>query len=224
MMRVQGPTSRIGNANGLFAPPAAPPQRSLPAAPPYPRRWPRASGWCPQDGGWCSLRYSLARGRGKDVKRGADLRALPRVLARRPRRRCSMRRGLVAPGFIDITCICGSRRSSTPRSSRAGRGRGGGRFTSVCCMPNTKPVNDRRDGDELHRRTGAAQGGGERLPDRGYHQGLGGEELAAIGAMQAAGAVAISDDGLPVMNARVMRRAMEFAGRTTFRSSNTARI
>ncbi|MGA3095926.1 MAG: dihydroorotase, partial [Bryobacteraceae bacterium] len=42
-------------------------------------------------------------------------------------------------------------------------------------------------------------------------KGSAGEELAAIGAMKAAGAVAISDDGLPVMNARVMRRAMEFA-------------
>jgi len=42
-------------------------------------------------------------------------------------------------------------------------------------------------------------------------KGSGGEELSAIGAMKAAGAVAISDDGLPVMNARVMRRAMEFA-------------
>ena len=42
-------------------------------------------------------------------------------------------------------------------------------------------------------------------------KGSAGEELAAIGAMKAAGAVAITDDGLPVMNARVMRRAMEFA-------------
>jgi dihydroorotase len=42
-------------------------------------------------------------------------------------------------------------------------------------------------------------------------KGSAGEELAALGAMKAAGAVAISDDGLPVMNARVMRRAMEFA-------------
>jgi dihydroorotase len=42
-------------------------------------------------------------------------------------------------------------------------------------------------------------------------KGSSGEELAAIGAMKAAGAVAISDDGQPVMNARVMRRAMEFA-------------
>src|SRR5262249_28508108 len=42
-------------------------------------------------------------------------------------------------------------------------------------------------------------------------KGSAGEELAAIGAMKSAGAVAISDDGLPVMNARGMRRAMEFA-------------
>jgi dihydroorotase len=42
-------------------------------------------------------------------------------------------------------------------------------------------------------------------------KGSEGVELAAIGSMKAAGAVAISDDGRPVMNSRVMRRAMEFA-------------
>jgi dihydroorotase-like cyclic amidohydrolase len=42
-------------------------------------------------------------------------------------------------------------------------------------------------------------------------KGSAGEELSAIGAVKAAGAVAIGDDGLPVMSARVMRRAMEFA-------------
>ena len=42
-------------------------------------------------------------------------------------------------------------------------------------------------------------------------KGRAGEEISAIGGMKNAGAVAISDDGLPVMNARVMRRAMEFA-------------
>ena len=56
-------------------------------------------------------------------------------------------------------------------------------------------------------------------------KGSAGEELAAIGAMKEAGAVAISDDGLPVMNARVMRRAMEFARSPTIcRSSSTAKI
>ena len=49
------------------------------------------------------------------------------------------------------------------------------------------------------------------LPIGAITKGSAGEELAAIGSMKQAGAVAISDDGRPVMNARVMRRAMEFA-------------
>src|SRR6266480_674688 len=49
------------------------------------------------------------------------------------------------------------------------------------------------------------------FPSGAITKGSAGEELAAMGAMKAAGAVALSDDGQPVMNARVMRRAMEFA-------------
>src|SRR5262249_37001878 len=86
-----------------------------------------------------------------------------------------------------------------------------GGFTSICCMPNTKPVNDsamvtnyiveRARRDEIV----------NVFPIGAMTMGSEGEELAAIGAMKSAGAVAISDDGRPVMNSRVMRRAMEFA-------------
>src|SRR6516162_11887701 len=78
-------------------------------------------------------------------------------------------------------------------------------------MPNTKPVNDSatvtRYIVEKARRMAVVN----IFPIGAITKGSQGEELAAIGAMRAAGAVAISDDGQPVMNARVMRRAMEFA-------------
>ena len=86
-----------------------------------------------------------------------------------------------------------------------------GGFTSICCMPNTKPVNDNATVTsyivERARRAAVVNV---------FHigavtKGSAGEELAAIGGMKAAGAVAISDDGQPVTSSRVMRRAMEFA-------------
>src|SRR5205823_6556855 len=85
-----------------------------------------------------------------------------------------------------------------------------GGFTSVCCMPNTKPVNDSKTVTSYIVEQGK-KAAVNVFPIGAITKGSGGEELAAIGAMKAAGAVAISDDGLPVMNSRVMRRAMEFA-------------
>ena len=78
-------------------------------------------------------------------------------------------------------------------------------------MPNTKPVNDSATVTsyivERARRLAVVNV----FPIGAITKGSAGEELSAIGAMKAAGAVALSDDGMPVMNALVMRRAMEFA-------------
>src|ERR1044071_2261158 len=119
---------------------------------------------------------------------------------------------IVAPGFIDMHVHLrepGFEHAETIESGSRAAAAGG--FTSICCMPNTKPVNDSKTVTsyivEQARNTAAVNV----FPIGAITKGSGGEELAAIGAMKAAGAVAISDDGLPVMNARVMRRAMEFA-------------
>ncbi|SPF54066.1 Dihydroorotase [Candidatus Sulfopaludibacter sp. SbA4] len=119
---------------------------------------------------------------------------------------------IVAPGFIDMHVHLrepGFEHAETIESGSRAAAAGG--FTSVCCMPNTKPVNDSAMVTsyivERARRLGVVNV----FPIGAITKGSGGEELSAIGAMKAAGAVAISDDGLPVMNARVMRRAMEFA-------------
>jgi dihydroorotase len=78
-------------------------------------------------------------------------------------------------------------------------------------MPNTLPVNDdptvTRYIVERARHSAVVNV----FPIGAITRNSAGEELAAIGSMKQAGAVAISDDGRPVMNARVMRRAMEFA-------------
>jgi dihydroorotase len=119
---------------------------------------------------------------------------------------------IVAPGFIDMHVHLrepGFEHAETIESGSRAAAAGG--FTSVCCMPNTKPVNDSPMVTSYIVERGRSQAVVNVFPIGAITKGSAGEELAAIGAMKAAGAVAISDDGLPVMNARVMRRAMEFA-------------
>jgi dihydroorotase len=119
---------------------------------------------------------------------------------------------VVAPGFIDMHVHLrepGFEYAETIESGSRAAAAGG--FTSVCCMPNTKPVNDSAlvTSYIVERASHAAVV--NVFPVGAITKGSEGEELSAIGAMKAAGAVAVSDDGQPVMNARVMRRAMEFA-------------
>jgi len=121
--------------------------------------------------------------------------------------------GLVAaPGFIDMHVHLrepGFEHAETIESGAKAAAAGG--FTSVACMPNTKPVNDSATVTSYIVERARKLAAVNVFPVGAITKGSGGEELAAIGAMKAAGAVAISDDGLPVMNSRVMRRAMEFA-------------
>ncbi|MGB9605399.1 MAG: dihydroorotase [Bryobacteraceae bacterium] len=119
---------------------------------------------------------------------------------------------VVAPGFIDLHTHLrepGFEHAETIETGSRAAAAGG--FTSVCAMPNTNPVND----DAAVTRYILEQA--ERFavtnvfPIGAITENSEGEQLAAIGSMKAAGAVAISDDGRPVMSSRVMRRAMEFA-------------
>src|SRR3954451_23457215 len=119
---------------------------------------------------------------------------------------------IVAPGFLDIHVHLrepGFEHAETIESGSRAAAAGG--FTSICCMPNTKPVNDSAMVTSYIVEQARSHAVVNVFPIGAITKGSGGEELAAIGAMKSAGAVAISDDGLPVMNARVMRRAMEFA-------------
>src|SRR5436305_2874893 len=119
---------------------------------------------------------------------------------------------IVAPGFLDIHVHLrepGFEHAETIESGSRAAAAGG--FTSICCMPNTKPVNDSAMVTSYIVERARSKAAVNVFPIGAITKGSAGEDLAAIGAMKAAGAVAISDDGLPVMNARVMRRAMEFA-------------
>jgi dihydroorotase len=119
---------------------------------------------------------------------------------------------IVAPGFIDMHVHLrepGFEHAETIESGSRAAAAGG--FTSVCPMPNTKPVNDNATVTSYMIEKARRHAVVNVWPIGAITKGSAGEELAAIGSMKQAGAVAISDDGRPVMNARVMRRAMEFA-------------
>jgi len=119
---------------------------------------------------------------------------------------------IVAPGFIDMHVHLrepGFEHAETIESGSRAAAAGG--FTSICPMPNTKPVNDNATVTSYMIEKARRHAVVNVFPIGAITKGSTGEELAAIGSMKEAGAVAISDDGRPVMNARVMRRAMESA-------------
>lgn len=119
---------------------------------------------------------------------------------------------LVAPGLIDLHVHFrepGEEYKEDVASGAAAAAAGG--FTTVCCMPNTKPTNDCRAVSDLIVSRAAAACGVRVHPIGAITKGLAGRELADIGELKEAGCVAISDDGMPVMNSLVMRRALEYA-------------
>jgi dihydroorotase len=119
---------------------------------------------------------------------------------------------LVVPGLIDMHVHLrepGFEYKETIASGTAAAKAGG--FTTVCCMPNTNPVNDNRSVTEFILSQAAQEAAARVFPIGAITKGSKGEELSEMGELRAAGCVAVSDDGRPVMNAAIMRRAMEYA-------------
>ncbi|HKX32831.1 MAG TPA: dihydroorotase [Blastocatellia bacterium] len=119
---------------------------------------------------------------------------------------------IVAPGFIDLHVHLrepGFEYKETILSGARAAVAGG--FTAVCCMPNTKPVNDNSSVTNFIIEQGRSAGLARIYPIGAITQGLRGEQLAEIGEMKTAGIVAISDDGKPVCSTGLMRRALEYS-------------
>ena len=86
-----------------------------------------------------------------------------------------------------------------------------GGFTSVACMPNTQPVNDCAAVTQYILEKARDEGSCRVFPVGAISKGSEGKNLAEYGELRAAGAAAVSDDGRPVMNSMLMRRALEYA-------------
>ncbi|MEW5952817.1 MAG: dihydroorotase [Bacillota bacterium] len=120
---------------------------------------------------------------------------------------------LVTPGLIDMHVHLrepGFEAKEDIASGTRAAARGG--FTAVACMPNTSPVADSRSIITAIRARAGESGVVRVYPIGAITRGSKGEELAEMADMQGAGAVAVSDDGQPVVSAAIMRRAMQYAG------------
>ncbi|GAB5046197.1 dihydroorotase [Thermodesulfovibrio sp. TK110] len=122
-------------------------------------------------------------------------------------------RGLyVFPGLIDMHTHLrepGFEYKETIRTGTLAAVKGG--FTSVCCMANTNPVNDNPEVTYYILSKAKEEGSCDVYPVGAITKGLKGEEISEMAMLRQAGCVAFSDDGMPVMNAMIMRRALEYS-------------
>jgi dihydroorotase len=118
----------------------------------------------------------------------------------------------VSPGFIDVHChLREPGREDVETVATGARAAAAGGFTAVCAMPNTEPVTDNQAAVGFIIRQGLRAEAARVYPIGAISLGQHGEALAEFGEMVGAGAVAVSDDGKPVVSAHLMRTALEYA-------------
>lgn len=119
---------------------------------------------------------------------------------------------VLVPGLIDMHCHLrepGFEYKETIESGSKAGAAGG--YTSLVCMANTLPVNDTRAVTEYILRQARERALTNIFPIGAVTKELKGESLAEIGELKEAGVVALSDDGKPLLNAGLLRRALEYA-------------
>ncbi len=118
---------------------------------------------------------------------------------------------VVAPGFVDIHVHLREPGYEHKETIKTGcRAAAAGGFTSIVCMPNTSPINDNASVTEYILLKARTEGIVNVFPIGAITKGEKGGELADIGEMCEAGCVGISDDGMPVTDSGLMRKAMEY--------------
>ena len=119
---------------------------------------------------------------------------------------------VVSPGFIDVHChLREPGREDVETIASGARAAAAGGFTAVCAMPNTDPVTDNQAAVGFIVRQAQRAKAARVYPIGAISVGQKGEALAEFGEMVGAGAVAVSDDGKPVVSAQLMRSALEYA-------------
>jgi dihydroorotase len=135
-----------------------------------------------------------------DIKTGQDVKVL------------DLTGMIVVPGLIDMHVHLrepGLEYKETIASGCQAAVAGG--FTSIACMPNTAPVNDNRSITEFIRRKAAQTNLANVYPIGAISVGSEGKQLTEFWDLKEAGILALSDDGKPVMDAALLRRALEYA-------------
>ena len=120
---------------------------------------------------------------------------------------------IICPGFVDMHVHLrepGQEHKETIATGLSAAVAGG--FTAVSCMPNTDPVNDNAGVTGFILKKAVESNQARVYPIGAVSRGSTGDQLAEIGELRAAGCVALSDDGHPVSDALLMRRALEYAG------------
>jgi dihydroorotase len=119
---------------------------------------------------------------------------------------------IVSPGLIDMHVHLREPGQEYKETIETGcRAAVCGGFTTICCMPNTNPVNDNAQIVEYIISRARSIGLARVLPVGAISVGLAGKQLSEFSEMKNAGAVEVSDDGCPVTNSLLMRRALEYA-------------
>ena len=119
---------------------------------------------------------------------------------------------VVSPGFIDVHChLREPGREDVETIATGARAAAAGGITAVCAMPNTDPVTDNQAAVGFVLKQGRAADASRVYPIGAISIGQKGERLAEFGEMVGAGAVAVSDDGKPVVSSQLMRTALEYA-------------
>src|SRR5687768_11402655 len=141
---------------------------------------------------------------GKIAAIGSDLGRAARVI--------DARNCLVTTGLIDIHVHFREPGDEEEEDIASGsKAAVAGGFTTVCCMPNTKPPLDNEGQIEFVLRESERVGLANVFPVGAITKGREGKELAEIGSMHRRGAVAFSDDGVGVADPSVMRKALQYA-------------
>jgi len=119
---------------------------------------------------------------------------------------------LVIPGLVDMHTHLrepGYEYKETIKTGTMAAVKGG--FTTVCCMPNTEPINDTISVTEFILKKAEEEGSCTVYPIAAITKGENGEAMTELEALIKAGSIAFSDDGKPVMNSLIMRRALEYS-------------